>query len=785
MKKTRFFVTMMCLMAIAFAWGESINESQALSIAKRFAVDHKLPSTSLKLEHRATHMNATTGGNKTAYYVFNAGDRGGFVIVSGDDRAPAVLGYSDNGTFDSNNLPEAMQYLLEGYAAQIEALDHGARAVTLSSSGAAISPLVHAAWSQNAPYNIRLPYVGGSHAVTGCVGTAMAQVMYYWQWPTRPTTTIPSYTTSTKHIFRPELDPIDFDWQAMRDTYLMTDTVSNEALAVARLFEYCDQSVEMDFMNGASGAPTARVPRALSIYFGYKGSAHTLKRDNYTSQEWADSIYNELAAQRPVIYSASKRTGGHAFVCDGYDGNGLFHINWGWNGLSNGYFLLNVLNPDAQGTGSASGTYGYIYDQGVIVGIEPGEAESEFALTSANITIEDAVTTRDNISGKFSVTVTSQFHNLTSKVMIVAYGWGLFEDDTLINGLYYTFHPSLWPSSYVTLSSVVLNFGAGISSGTYRILPAYNRLNEALLYPCIGSDKNYIEVTIDGNTCTIKKCGSLAEPDFQVNDITFDGLLHNGRPVDINLGLTNQGEWGNRLVHAFANGTFISSGYVSLDHGESGVIPFQFMPSTPGEYTITFSWNEDGSEPFASRTITISEMPEAHLTATAQVLNVTDNNVIASDKFSMVLTITNSGSTTYHEDISALLYKDVGNGYGSSVQGQNQVITLPPGESTDVQFDLDNVTDGWNYFAFAYYYSKGQQQQLAGTMNYTIHIPETPQVLLGDADGDGKVSISDVSAIIDYLLGMEEINEINADMDQSGNIQINDVTMLIDYLLAI
>ena len=775
---------MMCLMAIVSAWGESINESQALSIAKRFAVDHKLPSTSLKLEHKATHMNATTGGNKAAYYVFNASNKGGFVIVAGDDRAPAVLGYSDKGTFESNNLPEAMQGLLEGYAAQIEALDHGAKAETLRSSGAAISPLVHAAWSQNAPYNILLPYVGGSHAVTGCVATAMAQVMHYWQWPARPTTTIPSYTTSTNHIFRPALEPVDFDWQAMHDTYLTTDTASNEALAVARLFEYCDQSVEMDFLNGASGAPTAKVQWALSSYFGYKASACALNRENYTSQEWNDIIYNELAARRPVIYSGSKRTGGHAFICDGYDGNGLFHINWGWNGLSNGYFLLNVPNPDAQGTGSASGTYGYINRQGVIVGIEPGEAESEYALTSANVTLENAVTTRDNVSDNFSVTVTGEFHNLTSYGMMVAYGWGLFEDDVLLQQLYYTFSVGLWPSYHTTLRSTVLKFGAGMTSGTYRILPAYNRLNETLLYPCIGADKNYIEVTINGNTCTIQKYGSFSEPDYQVNDITVDGLLHNGRPVGINLGLTNQGEWSNRLVHAFANGTFISSGYVSLGHGESGVIPFQFMPSAPGEYTITFSWNEDGSDPFASRTITISEMPEANLTATAQVLNVTDNMVIASDKFSVVFTITNNGSTTYHEDISAILYKNIGNGYGSNVQGKNQVITLLPGESKVVQFDLDNVIDGWEYFAFAFYYSKGQQKQLVNTQPYTIQIPEAPQVLLGDADGDGEVGINDVSVIIDYLLSGGEINEMNADMDQSGNVEINDVAVLIDYLLS-
>ena len=180
----------------------------------------------------------------------------------------------------------------------------------------------------------------------------------------------------------PQLEPVDFNWTAMQDTYLSNDTESDGARAAAQLTLYCDQVMTMDFQYGVSGAMTSRIPNAISTYFGYKRNAHCEYRENFSTQGWTDLIYSELAQGRPVIYSGSKASSGHAFICDGYDGEGLFHINWGWDGMSNGYYLLNVLNPDAQGTGIASEAYSYIYDQYIICNIDPGEGESVFALTA-------------------------------------------------------------------------------------------------------------------------------------------------------------------------------------------------------------------------------------------------------------------------------------------------------------------------------------------------------------------------------------------------------------------
>jgi hypothetical protein len=782
--------TLLLVLGLAMMAGtsraESISESQARNIAAGFMATHQMAPGNLRVAPRGPQLNTPATGDKTAYYVFNA-ERGGYVIVAGDDRAPAVLGYSDRGAFDATQIPEAMQELLEGYAAQIEDISQGAKPVLLLTTGPAISPLVSANWSQNSPYSTLLPVVNDKHVPAGCVATAMAQVMYYWKWPARPTKTIPAYTTTALSIDMPALAPVNFEWDLMQDTYLSTDSTTAAGLAAARLTLYCAQSVEMNFRENTSSATTTRAPLAMSTYFGYKGSMHSLSRVNYTSQQWADIIYGELSEGRPVIYSASKKSGGHAFVCDGYDGNGMFHINWGWNGQSNGYFLLNVLNPDLQGTGSASGSYGYIYSQAIIVGIEPGEGSYSFALTSSNVTLDAYTSTRTGSNYNFSATVSGRFYNFTSQAWAVHFGWGLYQGETLVTKLYSSYNTNLNPGSYLSSTSRPLSFGRDMTSGTYRIVPIYSEYGANNWRPCIGADKNYIEVVINGNTCTFTGHGTAGGgSDYQVNDITFAGHMHNGRPIDITMNMTNNGVSGNKLLHLFLNGTFLSSSFVALEPGETGDIPYRYIPQEAGTQTLTWSWNEDGSNPIATRTITINAMPAATLTGTVEVLNVTDtqNNIITSDKFSVLYTITNNGTTTYDEDITVKLFKRTYGNNGNNVQAKVQPIVLEPGETTTLRFDLENVIDGWKYFTYAYYYSEGSQVSIKGTAAYTIVFPEEPEYIPGDVDDDGSVDINDVTALIDYLLSGGTINMDAADLDGDNSVDINDVTALIDKLLA-
>ena len=787
MRIFRLLPLLFCLMVMNTTWANPISEKQASAIATNFMASKSMSSTSLKMAHKALMYENTSSPGDAAYYVFNASN-GGFVIVAGDDRAPVVLGYSDTGSFDEQDAPVAMKGLLKGYAAQIEALDQGAKSMTQLRSNAPISPLMASTWSQKAPFNMLTPVINGSHSPVGCAATAMAQVMYYWKWPVAPTIAIPAYTTSSLGINMPELPIINFDWDAMLDSYLYSDSTTVEGLAAATLSKYCGQAIEMNYQEGTAGATTTRTPWVLSTYFGYKASVRSLSRDNYTSQEWADIIYTELAERRPVIYSGSKKTGGHAFICDGYDGNGLFHINWGWNGQSNGYFLLNVLNPDIQGTGSASGAYGYILTQAIIVGIEPGEGTNEFALTTFNAVLESATTTRSGTNYSFRATVSARFRNMTSQIMMVSYGWGLYQGTTFKSLLYNTYSTSLRPGYYVSLNSKVLSFGSGITSGTYRIVPIYSEYGADNWRPCIGADKNYIEVTINGNTCTVTGHGTIGERNYTVNDISFEGTLNNGRPVDIGVNMTNNGESRNELLYMYVDGTFTACGYVSIEPGETDVIQYRYLPSAAGTYTLSFSFNEDGSDPIATCPLTINQMPEADLTAEAEVLNVTDgtNKIITSDKFSVLLHITNNGTTTYREDISVKLYKNIYGNTGTSIQAKNQFLELEPGETAVMQFDMDNVIDGWKYFINSYFYSEGNQIPLKKTNNYTIVFPEVPAFLMGDVDGDGKVNVSDVTKTIAFVLGNPIIGDFNfqaADVDGNGTVNVADVTSIIRIIL--
>ena len=775
---------MMCLLAIFTTMANPITESQAKVIASGFMASKNKPDATMRMVQKGPRLSTS---EKAAYYVFNSSESG-YVIVSGDDRCPSVLGYSDNGTFDSSQVPEAMQELLDSYAEQIKALDQGAKAVSLSAARPAIRPLLTCAWAQNTPYNTLLPYISGNHAVAGCVATAMAQVMYYYKWPARPTTTIPAYTTSSLNINMPALPIVDFQWNMMQDTYLTNDTASTAALAAAKLTLYCAQSVEANFMANGTSATTSRIPMMLANYFGYKSTAHSISRDNYSSEEWAEALYSELAAGRPVVYDGKKKTGAHAFICDGYDGNGMYHINWGWNGLSNGYFLLNVLNPDEQSIGGASGSYGYIYEQAAIVGIEPGTASGNgLEITTSNVLLNSYTTSRTGSSYNFTANVSGRFYNYTSQVYGLSCGWGLYQGETLKSVLYYANNSNLKPGSYLPLNSCALNFGKNITSGTYRIVPIYSEQNAGNWRPCIGADKNYIEVTINGNTCSYNAYGTAAERNYTVNQVTFEGTKHNGRPMDINVNLTNNGNSCNDLLHMFVNGTFSATGFVSLEKGQTGDVPYKFLPTSAGTYTITFSFNEDGSDPIASRSLTITEMPAANLSGQITVLNVTNasTRIITDNMFRVKVAVTNNGATTYNEEISASLYKQTHGNYSTPVQGKSQAIVIAPGETKTLEFEFDNVTDGWKYIVRTYYYSSGTQVTLKNTSTYTIIFPEEPEFIPGDVNNDGCLSIADVTTLIDYLLGSNiAINMQAADLNNDSSISIADVTALIDMLLS-
>ncbi len=322
-----------------------------------------------------------------AYYVFSRGEGQGYVIASADDQTDPVLGYTDSGDFDYTNIPDNMRAWLDDCEAQIMDLrrlgSQGASARQLVPQRAAAVPthpaipkLLTCNWNQGSPYNDECPLdTDGRRCVTGCVATAMAQIMYHQRAKSVDKTTkaIPGYTSyghglNVKGISK----GAPLDWDNMRDN---GGSSSAEKLAVAQLMHYCGVSVEMDYTSGASGAHSYRVAEALVNYFGYGSSVKYVQRYEYSNVQWDALIYNELAHGNPVYLSGANSDAGHAFVTDGYDGKRNYHINWGWGGQSDGYYLLNKLTPGSQGIGGSSN--GYNDYQDAIIGMVPANYGSK------------------------------------------------------------------------------------------------------------------------------------------------------------------------------------------------------------------------------------------------------------------------------------------------------------------------------------------------------------------------------------------------------------------------
>ena len=360
----RRFAIVFFLILTTYVWAGHVTREQARAKAHHFLMEKGLNRKLTDAETSTTAAKSRGMVSPDYYYIFNADEGQGFVIVSADDRTSEILGYCPEGSFDADEIPSNMAVWLQGYADQIKYIQENDTPLALTrsygESKPAVAPLLKTKWAQRAPYNNDLPLYKGERCITGCTATALAQVMYYYQYPTGMTTEIPGFTTSTHRIYVNSLPATTFNWSLMALSYTGYTTSAQNA-AVAHLMEYCSKALESDFGPSSTSAYTSMQKEALSSYFGYKKSLKLKSRNSVNSTEWSQQLYEEVAAGRPVLYRG-QGSGGHAFVLDGYDGNGMFHFNWGWGGYCDGFFKLDALTP---------GGSNFNYEQWAIIGIQP------------------------------------------------------------------------------------------------------------------------------------------------------------------------------------------------------------------------------------------------------------------------------------------------------------------------------------------------------------------------------------------------------------------------------
>ena len=429
MNKRTIFTQIVMTLLLAFfcvssTWAENITTEQALEFAKNFITKQQATPGKPRM-NQGPQKQLTLANKVSGLYVFNVEDNGGYIIVSNDDRTRPILGFSETGSFSIDEMPDNMKAWLQGYADEIAWLQqHGSVAPPKydkvgTHSTNPVAPLVTTKWNQGTPYNNLCPtysgWGGSGKCATGCVATAMAQVMNYHKWPQARTATIPGYTTYSLGLNLPSLSPITFDWAHMKNSYSGSYTTA-EANAVATLMKYCGYSVKMDY-DESSGAYTEDVAIALREYFDYNPyTTRFVSRSSYTYENWTDMIYHEVSHNRPVCYGGLSSGGGHEFVCDGYkfeSNTDFFHINWGWGGLSDNYFVLSALDPDQQGIGGSTSTDGFHYGQDAVVGIQKSTASGTPAdiepnandLTLNSITLsENAVEPGTTVNVTFNIT---------------------------------------------------------------------------------------------------------------------------------------------------------------------------------------------------------------------------------------------------------------------------------------------------------------------------------------------------------------------------------------------
>lgn len=480
-------------------------------------------------------INETT----PAVYVFNAIDEQGFVLVSAEDNARAVLGYSDERHIDAQNIPANMRAWLQMYA------DELARAAKAPAAADAqrtveyypvVEPLIgNVAWNQDAPYNNHCPIDPNTNqrSVTGCMATAVAQVMYHHKYPKKGTGTY-SYWCGWENL-SVDFSKATYDWDHMLPSYKNGYT-QQESDAVAQLMYHVGVACNMWYGSSASGAGMGMGMQALVRHFDYDAAIRVLMKDYMDEEAVMDEIVVELQGSRPVFIEAlTKNDEGHAFVCDGIQADGYIHINWGWGGYGNGYFALSAMNPTNQGIGGASDDGAFTEQVTLYTGIQPNQGgQTEPMIVSSGIDMTSAAAIAK--SSKVSVTIYA-FQNAglaeeSGKIAFMLYQNGE-KYQTVGTGRSWQLKPMHYYRSVDASASM-----ANIPAGEYEMLVGIDVTNRTQ-YPIYthGIGEKRYQMTVTNDSVFLKEIIKKSEyygteyAQMQVSDLSAKTGANNLRVV--------------------------------------------------------------------------------------------------------------------------------------------------------------------------------------------------------------------------------------------------------------
>lgn len=553
------------------------------------------------------------------YYVFSAGNNRGYTIISGDDRFPAIVGYTESGDYSTEKLPTNLVSFMQSYQdfmdnatdeqiAEIQAWR--AQGVTHSS----VVPFLEAKWNQSEPYNNMCPeykyYMGENiltnRSVTGCVATAIAQILYHYRHPTQLMTTIPAYelklivNSYTNYIQMPEIAEGEmYDWDNMLPVYNGSES-NTQNDAVAKLMLHAGCAVNMSY--GPSSGSNASA-ETFTKYFGMDADlVRKVYRKDFQIAEWDGMLYEEMVARRPVFYDGQSTGGGHAFVIHGYE-SGLYYVNWGWGGFCDGYFDITILNPqNTSGAGASISDDGYSMGNGMIIGIQQDNGIKDDIVYPTIESIQELSFENYNINGsEISGTVNHiQFQYYTIKEVTYT-GIGYIDDNNKIIPVSTSFS-RIWtvdcpPGKYFLTgeSSVPCSFQYE-EGRTYKLI-AIESKDQKNWVACYGADKTAITLKISDGEIYFDEKESELHATATLDEEYSGGYAGFSNSIDVTVINTGNAEYYDKVYVYVSTSSERPGGYtyatgITAPVDGSTVFNFAYTPQTAGTYNF---WILDAS----------------------------------------------------------------------------------------------------------------------------------------------------------------------------------------------
>ena len=729
MKKFFLFFGTICFTFMAMA--EPVGKQAALYTAQAYMLAKgKSINTAQKPFKAARKAADSTAEEEPYYYVFNAGGDGGYVIVSGDDRTEPILGYVEQGTFDPEKIPDNMRSWLQLYADQIKyIIDNDIQPNSpllkkrnkVRGTKHSVGELLKTRWNQGRPYNLTCPdyYLEKdkeedtalplrSAPATGCTATAMAQTMAYYRYPDKTKAVIPAYSityTSEKNGSKksttqkaiPRNTPID--WDNMRDTYSWSDghVPNAQDSAVANLMHYCGQAVKMHYGPSSGANFDAEV---FIKYFGFDNSAYRANRSDYSIDDWFDMLYNDIAAGYPVCFAGFSSGGGHAFVLDGFDGENLFHLNWGWGGGSNGWFLVGILNPgDTSGIGASSSSDGYSMGQYAVFNLRlPDDDKADTYLFIKDVSV-NATAVRATFENKTGAS--GSFNTAVVKL----------DDDGGLSVV----------GAQQTITSMANNASQSKSftikgklpEGTYRLSPASKAIKSTEWRPKYNLYNHYIEAVVDNEgNITLTPVDIYNGNEISIDTIVFPGTRIMKKEQEVKVTFRNNGNEYFREVHFFASLTqekvyTKNRSMVAIRNGETVDVSYFFTPDTTGTYNLWFCTGSDGSGVVGTGTMEVIKESQA-VKANLSVSSYNITNLVSGYVYGKQLTgkanIKNNTKTDFKGKIRLQIWNQP-NSTGSAWSGSSHTydVDILAGKVGSVDFSFEGLEENNKYYLSASY----------------------------------------------------------------------------------